>query len=278
MKIKENYQSTMNCSFAVAVMISIISIGTVLGYQLEMLKVKIIENGKELDEKIYVDKEDNYEIFSVPAHGDLSALLLVNDFKRNHSIYKVADDRTCYVVPLDANEEKPTQLKKSVEKVHGNFPSATVTVQHKTFLTKRALDLTTEIGKMAQKFCGNYEVVEAEYRNSVVDLNKVAEEEKQRIVSRQRRVKRFAFTPFHPIPSHFRANLVCGKYKTESLNSIKECWNRIGDMQTECELRGKSCIYSITCDLESNKIGAQCTSKHTFNYAICCKYSCLWKK
>ena len=251
----------MNLTFAVAAIM--ISIGTVLGYQqLEMVKMKIIENGKEVDEKIYVDKNDNYEIVSVPAHGDLSALLLVKDFKRNSSIYKVADDRTCYVVPLDANEEKPTQLKKSVEKVHGTFPSATVTVQQRTFMKGEPLDLTTGIGKMAKKFCGSYEVVKANYLRGEVDLNKFAEKQKQRIAARQGRVKRDTET----------YNDVCFKTRYESNKALEECYP---NLQVKCIFQSKTCTYTVDCDFKEDTYEAECDSKHSrISSHLCCEYSC----
>jgi len=256
----------MNLTFAVAAIM--ISIGTVLGYQqLEMVKMRIIENGKELDEKIYVDKNDNYEIVNVPAHGDLSALLLVKDFKRKQSIYKVADDKTCYVVPLDANDEKPTQLKKSVEKVHGNFPSATVTVQQRTFLNGGPLDLTTDIGKMAKKFCGDYEVVKANYLRGDVDLNKFAEEEKQRISTRQGRVKRQTTIPMQP-------EYVCPGHQDEAETAMTQCIFQLSNIQVNCKFQGKTCTYTVNCEFNSDQTAAECDSEHTRSAAICCEYTC----
>jgi len=265
----------MNYTFAVAVIISMIYVGrSVFGYQLEMLKMKIIENGKELDEKIYVDRDDKYEIFSVPAHGDLSALLLVNDFKRNNSIYKVADDRTCYVLPLDANEEKPMQLKKSVEKVHGNFPTATVTVQHKTFLKKRAFDLSTDIGKMAQKFCGDYEVVEAEEQNGFIDLNKIAQEEERKLATMHRRVKR---QDSDVIP--FVMDMICPGNQNTAMQHYTTCQaDKVngGDMKmhASCDFQSPSCIYKVNCDFSDIPLGADCDSSHYTSAAVCCTYTC----
>ena len=112
----------MKLVLAAAAIMALLSMETVFGYHLDKLKMKIMEDGMKFEETIYVDKNDNYEIISVPNHNGLSALVLVNDFKHGHSIYKVADDKTCYVVPLSKNEEKPSKLKKSVEKVHGDFP------------------------------------------------------------------------------------------------------------------------------------------------------------
>ena len=258
----------MKLTYVAAAMMAIISMGTVFGYRLDKLTMKIKENGKELKESIYVDTEDNYEIFSVPAHGDRSALLLVNDFKRGYSIYKVADDVTCYVVPLDAKTEKPTQLKKSVEEVHNNFPSSSFTVEHKSLVKKGAFDLSTSMGKMAEKFCGDYEVVSAEVLKGDVDLKKIENDEKKKLASKPKadRVRRDAiFRDFH---------MACSQTQVE--NSLSTCPQEFENLQVVCKFRRPTCVYSVNCDfgIVNHAPQATCRGDHRLSSAICCDYNC----
>ena len=55
----------------------------------------------------------------------------------------MADNETCYMAPLDANEEKPTQIKKLVEIVHGIFPPSSLTVQEQIFARTGEFDLNS---------------------------------------------------------------------------------------------------------------------------------------
>ena len=122
----------MKLTLVIAAILSFTKI--VFAYHLKKLKMKIIE--------------DNYKIISVPTHGQIFALLRVNDLKRGYSIYKVADCRTCFMVPLNKNEMKTSQLRKSVELAHGNLPSALIFDQQKMVMRKGPFNLTTKMGKV----------------------------------------------------------------------------------------------------------------------------------
>lgn len=258
----------MKLTLALAVVMAIFSIGKVFGYKLDKMTMRIMENGKVVDEKIYVDTKDNYEIFSVPAHDDRSALLLVNDFKRGYSIYKVADESICYIVPLDVNTKKPSQLKKSVKQVQNKFPSSKFTVEHKTFLKKGAFDLSTSMGMMAEKFCGNFEVVNAEEVNGDVDLMKIAQEEQHRLAAAPKgsRVRRDAiFEDFH---------MACDV--TQVTNSLSTCPADYSNLKVVCKFRVPTCVYSVNCDfgIVNHVPRATCVGDHRLSSAICCDYNC----
>lgn len=251
---------------AIAPLLALISIGTVFTYRLEKLTMKIMENGKEVDEQIYVDQKDNYEIFSVPAHGDRSALVLVNDFKRGYSIYKVADDESCYLVTLDAKTQKPTQLKKSVEAAHSKFPTSSFTVENKTFLKRGEFNLTTSMGKMAGKFCGKYDIVSAEVIDGYADLDSIAQGEQQKLVAEPKRVKRdVVFRDFH---------MACSQAQVE--NSLSTCPDQGTNLNVVCKFRSRQCVYSVNCDfgIVGHQLAATCRGDHMLSSAICCDYNC----
>jgi len=256
----------MNFTFTIAALLALISLGAVFAYKLEKLTMKIMENGVEVDEQIYVDKKDNYEIFSVPAHGDLSALVLVNDFKRGYSIYKVADDEICYVVPLDAKMEKPSLLKKSVEEVHNTFPSSSFTRRNKTFLKKGAFDLTTSIGKMAKKFCGGYEIFEADVVDGEADLMKITQEQQQKLAAKPKRVRRDAiFRDFH---------MACSRAQVE--NSLSQCPGDSTNLKVVCKFQNRQCVYSVNCEfgIVNHGLQATCRGDHMVSSVVCCDYNC----
>jgi len=253
----------------IAALLAVISLGAVLGYRLDKMTMRIMENGKEVDEKIYVDTEDNYEIFSVPAHGDRSTMLLVNDFKRGYSIYKINDDSKCYVVPLKAGIEKPSQLKKSIEQVHSHFPSSKFTVEHKTFLEKGAFDLTTSMGKLAAKFCGGFEVLDAEAVMGDVDLAKIADEEQKKLNARSEggRVKRDV------VIRDFA--MACSQQQVT--NSLSTCPQQHANLRVVCRFRNsRGCVYSVNCDfgLVNHQHQATCAGNHQLSSTVCCDYNC----
>ena len=101
-------------------------------------------------------KDKDYLIVTIPDQR----LAYITDFKRKHSIFKLDSDKICYVVPFDFNDEKLMQLRSKVAQKHD-----------KTVLEKEAVDLTTEIGEIAQKLCKDYQVVKSDGENGIVNLN-----------------------------------------------------------------------------------------------------------
>ena len=250
----------MKISIIVLAIILMKLFGTVHNARLEKLSMEVTEKGKKFNETIYVDNNDNYEIFKVPPHLNTSELILINDFKRGYSIYKVKDDATCYIVPLDPKTEKPMKLKKSVKEVHSVFPSSSFTVNHASLMKGEAFDLKSSMGKVAGRFCKGYEVVHAQFRKGDIDLHKLAQEEQQKLTSIDKNAKRDVFEFYHACSTNFTP-------------TIQKCLRDKRELSANCVSRRFTCVYMIECYYRGSVL-VGCKSTHNFVTYVCCNYSC----
>ena len=174
------------------------------------------------------------------------------------------------MVPRDVGTERPSKLRKSVVHVHGKFPTSSFTVQHKTFMKNGPFDLTTKMGKVVGKFCDDYDVLNAEVHQGVVDPEKITEQMKESLANLQisGRVKRDVV--FRE-PMKF---LECEK--DQVLNSLNQCFGDYRNLKVKCKFGSLSCVYIVNCDFGNVDRGLQttCKGKHELDQAMCCEYTC----
>ena len=249
--------------------LALVGIGLASGYNLERLNLMIKENGEDFTETVYIDPKNRYEIIGVPAHGERTPLTVVRDFVRNHSIYKMDAQKKCYVVPLEKDEEKPMDLKDSMQKMKMKFPISSYVVEHPMFIPDGPMDLDSAMGRMAAKFCGDFEIVEATTYTGDVDVEQIAKDKLKKVFGKhdQENEKRQVV-----VSRNFA--MACNQAQVE--NSLSQCPESFMTLIPKCRFQTDTCIYTMRCQyaIPNGTPTVTCNPAHRLHTVICCSYYC----
>ena len=245
-------------------MVAFIDFEVVFGYHLDKTHLKIKDGSvgaPSVNETIYADPKDRFEIIKIPKHEENSALLLVNDFSQGYSIFKVDEVQTCYVTQLDIDASKPFQLEESVREAKHSFPSS-FTESQNTVIPIGPMDSATFMGRMAAKFCGLYQVLAADITKGEADLEAIKEKEMKELSEHLKQGGDAAEKEFA---------IACSEEEVE--DTLTECPDKFERLDVTCKIQSRTSLYDIDCDSTGPPQPACSGNRHSTGF-VCCDFHC----
>jgi len=235
--------------------------------------LEVEEEGMKFREKIFVDDKNNrFEYIEVPKHGGRAQLSQLVDTKLHYIINKVPAMKMCYVMKTDGHEDKPLDEVKSVKAVKNKFPYHHYTIESKKILLGGDVDTTTEIGKIAKKFCkGGYEMKNANIFKGGEDVtdyvNKLIQ---SRTAKGNKGNKRDATDA-----GGFVMMSCSAADRDIAVREMTRCNGMLTHWRATCRIRTETCTYRLHCDWDQSARVSRCKGTHDMNNVLCCTYKCL---
>jgi len=137
--------------------------------------VRLPKDGKDYHEEVEIDTEKEVETFHVPKTSPKEeAVDMVYDFKKNMTMIRVPEAKSCFVINSTGDAPKPAELASLLEKsnddaVHDDAPKKEVKFKKEGSLDDRS-ELSDEMADLCKKL-PIYQVVEADFADKVPDVD-----------------------------------------------------------------------------------------------------------
>lgn len=233
-------------------------------HELDVESLPITEMGVKFEQTVVTDITESLQSIVVPQHRNISGMTVMNDFKYNITIYKVEQERRCYVIDMDPlQKESFKDLNEGVHTLKKYVPSwRAYKKNQQNMFAGGAVDPTTIAGMRAASLCGPFDIVQGVASNEK-DVNKFAID----------RLKKSASSGLYDV--QLRDIFTCNDAKMkEALAELKRCQGDMNDFQATCKFRRSSCVYIVTCSYDSVMHYWNCQGKHNFDNIFCCEYEC----
>lgn len=240
---------------------SLVSIGD---HELDVDNLPITEMGVKFDQMVVTDVTESLQSIVVPQHLQISGMTMLNDFKHNITIYKIEQEKRCYVMEMDPlQKENYKELNKGVHTLKKYVPSwSAYEKKTQNMFAGGPVDPTTVAGKRATSLCGPFDIVRG-------------------VVSTEKDVNKFAIDQLKKSVSSGMYDLTLRDIFTCSddamkvaLAELKRCGGDMNDFHATCKFRRSSCAYIVTCPYDTKMHYWNCKGKHNFDNMFCCEYAC----
>ena len=246
--------------------------------KLHKVNLAFEEDGKKFDQKFFVDENNRFEFIKVPQHGNRVAVTVLIDTELHYAVHKMPAMKMCYVIKTDGHEEKPMDEENSIKEVNNTFPYDKYSIRNHRILVEGDADTTSEIGKIAAKFCrGGYQIKNAvsfkgdedvsEYVNKQMQASVQSSDDNRDVTGSHRSKRDVVLRDF--------VMFSCSQEDSEhAINELTRCGGVLNDFRATCQFRRSSCTYRVHCDFDENIGSHVCKGNHDLNSIICCTYQC----
>ncbi|XP_074620386.1 uncharacterized protein LOC141879142 isoform X2 [Acropora palmata] len=123
----------------------------------EKYTLKVDDGKTEIEETVEIDTEKKTETFEIPSDGDTSPsapgdVKIVYDFKQNMAMYRLSNQKACFLKKSTSELPKPSDLKDLLDKKTTHSPTqATFRYTIVGNLTDRSI-LSDEMANMCAKY------------------------------------------------------------------------------------------------------------------------------
>jgi len=244
--------------------------------KLHQVNLAFEEDGKHFDQKFFMDDNDRFEFIKVPAHGDRVAVTVLVDTKLHYAIHKMPAMKMCYVINTDGQEDKPMAEERSIKAVNNQFPHNKYSIRNHRILVEGDADTTSEIGKIAAKFCrGDYQIKNAVSFEGDEDVSEYVNKQIQAGIQTSDRDVTSSHRSKRDVVLRDFVMFSCSEEDSEhAINELTRCGGVLNDFRATCKFRRSSCTYRVHCDFDENIGSHVCKGNHDLNSIICCTYQC----
>ncbi|KXJ08733.1 uncharacterized protein LOC110248314 [Exaiptasia diaphana] len=212
---------------------------------LERFNFHITENGTKFEQKIYIDRKKQLELFKSPAHNGNPDSEYMFDFEMNMTVSRIKENRVCHISPLPSDLPRPKSLAKGLNALSGSSKHNIQKVVNQWSVGPKVDK--SKLRKEIRDFCGKFPV----YRLEPFSLDSVS-------IGKTGRSKRAT-----------KKFILCNPGTPIGCNP--------NDWKLTCKVlqRAGTCVYYIYgCSL--NKLTKQfdCRKKHQYDSIVCCDAAC----